>query len=81
MIESALGTLALVALLGGEPSLAQATWYVDNIGQGTSRHTLTVKTTPGNHVVCVWREGMAKARCKTVTAGAGRTTIVGIGVD
>ena len=75
------GTLSLVALLGGESSLAQATWYVDNIGQGTGRHSLTVKTAPGNHVVCAWREGMAKARCKTVTAGAGRTTIVGIGVD
>ena len=41
------GTLALVAILGGEPSLAQATWYVDNAGQGTSRNSLTVKVPPG----------------------------------
>ena len=75
------GTLALVAVLNGEPSLAQATWYVDNVGQGASRHSLTVKVPPGNHEVCVWREGMSKARCKTVTAGAGKTTTVGIGVD
>ena len=74
------GTLALIATLGGEPSLERVTWYVDNVGQGTSRHTLTVKTTPGDKVVCAWREGMTKARCKTVTVGVGKTTTVAIGV-
>ena len=42
MIESALGTQALVALLGGEPALVQANWTVDGIDQG-QRHALTIK--------------------------------------
>ena len=69
MTESILGTLALVAVMGGQPSFVPATWYVDNVGQGGSRHSLTVKVPPGNHDVCVWCDGMNKPRCKTATAG------------
>ena len=79
MIESAMGTLALVALLGGEPALVQANWTVDGIDQG-QRHTLTVKKSTGRYKVCASRYRQ-KPRCKTADVVAGKVTTVAVGLD
>ena len=79
MIESALGTLALVALLGGEPALVQASWTVDGIDQG-QRHTLTVKKSTGRYKVCASRQNQ-QPRCKKADVVAGRVTTVAVGLD
>ena len=79
MIESAMGTLALVALLGGEPALVQANWTVDGIDQG-QRHALTVKKQPGRYRVCASRHGQ-QSRCRIADVGVHATTTVAISLD